>query len=486
MFNQAIPGPEFSFPLSLPLNNLNSLSAESSYRLLLINPFSLSKRGDFHDVHALSPPLALGIIAALTPPHWEVEILDENFGEFEYRPADLVGITAMTANVNRAYELARIYRERGIPAVIGGIHASMMPLEAMDHVHTVVTGEAESVWQEVIADVESRQLKRRYDGKLLPMAGAPLPRRDLFHSSYTYANIQTTRGCPMKCDFCSVHTFNGSHYRERPVEEVLDELETIANDKVYFVDDNIIGYSKRSRERARELFRGMIRRGIRKDWYCQASLNVADDEEVLQLMADSGCRMILIGIESEKVHQLEEANKVLNLRMGIESYNEVFDRIHKYGISVLGALIYGLDSDTRQDLFDRTRFAIESRMDAMQATIVTPLPGTELFKRLEREGRLVFTNFPEDWEHYHFMEVVHRPGQMSQQTLMDAMLENWDILYDHKVIQKKMLQTLKFTGSKKAAAWSYLSNVERHNVVFGRRRAPLDPTVLLRGSGEIA
>jgi radical SAM superfamily enzyme YgiQ (UPF0313 family) len=278
-----------------------------------------------------------------------------------------------------------------------------------------------------------------------------------------------------------VHTFNGSHYRERPVEEVLDELETISHQKVYFVDDNIIGYSKKSKERAKKLFKGMIDRGIRKDWYCQASLNVADDEEILKYMAESGCRMILIGIESEKVHQLEEANKTLNLKMGIDSYNEVFDRIHEYGISVLGALIYGLDSDTREDLFDRTRFAISSRMDAMQATIVTPLPGTGLFQRLEKEGRLIYTDFPGDWEHYHFTEVVHQPIEMTSRELMDAMMENWGILYDHKVIQKKMLETLKYTGDRKAAAWAYLSNVERHNVVFGRTRAPLDPEKFLKG-----
>jgi radical SAM superfamily enzyme YgiQ (UPF0313 family) len=446
--------------------------------LLLINPFSQYKKRELVDVHAMSPPLALGIIAALTPAHWEVEILDENFEDYAFRDADLVGITAMTASVNRAYELAGIYREKGVKTVIGGIHASMLPDEAGQYADVVVTGEAESVWMQLIADFDAGRLQARYDGKLLPMDNAPLPRRDLFHPGYTYANIQTTRGCPMKCDFCSVHTFNGSHYRERPVEEVLDELQTIPHQKVYFVDDNIIGYSKKSKERARKLFKGMIERGINKDWYCQASLNVADDEEVLKYMADSGCRMILIGIESEKVHQLEEANKILNLRMGIESYNEVFDRIHQYGISVLGALIYGLDSDTRHDLFDRTNFAIECRMDAMQATIVTPLPGTGLFNRLQSENRLLYTNFPADWERYHFMEVIHRPVTMEPAELMDAMWENWSIMYDHKVIQKKMLQTLKATNSKKAAAWSYLSNVERHNVVFGSKD-PLDPAKFL-------
>jgi len=450
-------------------------------KLLLINPFSRHKKKDLYDVHAMSPPLALGIIAAHTPSNWEVEILDENFEDFTYREADLIGLTAVTASVNRAYEIAGIYRKKGVTTVIGGIHASMMPDEAQGYVHVVVTGEAESVWKELMQDFEQGKVKSRYDGKLLPMDKAPMPRRDLFHPDYAYANIQTTRGCPMQCDFCSVHTFNGNHYRQRPVEEVLDELETIPHERIYFVDDNIIGYNSQSTARAKALFKGMIERGIKKDWYCQASLNFADDEEVLEYAAKSGCRMVLIGIESEKVDQLKEANKKLNLKMGTSSYDDVFDKIHKYGISVLGALIYGLDSDSKQDLFDRSKFAIESHMDAMQATIVTPLPGTSLFKRLDKENRLIYTNFPKDWEHYHFLEVVHEPVKMKSGELMEAMWENWDLLYKHRTLQKKMLQTLKATRDVRAAAWSYLSNVERHNIVFGSKRPPIDPQEFLKG-----
>ncbi|MCD4725056.1 MAG: hypothetical protein K8R63_09470, partial [Bacteroidales bacterium] len=219
-------------------------------------------------------------------------------------------------------------------------------------------------------------------------------------------------------------------------------------------------------------------------WYCQASLNVADNEEVLKYAAESGCRMILIGIESEKEEQLREANKRLNLKMGIEQYKEVFDRIHKYGISVLGALIYGLDSDSKQDLFDRTQFAIDSGMDAMQATIVTPLPGTGLFRRIEKENRLLSTNFPVDWKHYHFLEVVHKPVKMRTEEFMDAMLENWSIMYNDKLLQKKMLRSLKATHNAKAAAWAYLSNVERHNAVFRGIKKPLDPNILLKGIGN--
>jgi len=450
-------------------------------KLILINPWNQYTKHGYYDTHALSPPLALGIIASLTPPDWEIEIIDENFDEFKFKEADLVGITAVTANINRAYELSSIYRKANIPTVIGGIHASMLADEAATFFDVVLIGEAESTWRHLINDFEKGKLKNRYQGELLPMVNMPIPRRDLFHPSYTYANIQTTRGCPMNCDFCSVHIFNGSRYRQRPVEEVLDELETIPQDLVYFVDDNIIGYSRQSAERAISLFKGMIGRGIKKDWYCQASLNVADNEEVLKYAAESGCRMILIGIESEKEEQLQEINKKLNLKMGIEKYQEVFDRIHKYGISVLGALIYGLDSDSKQDLFDRTQFAIDSGMDAMQATIVTPLPGTGLFHRIEKENRLLSTNFPEDWKHYHFLEVVHKPAKMQSREFMDAMQENWSIMYNDKLLQKKMLRSLKATRNAKAAAWAYLSNVERHNLVFRGIKPPLDPNILLKG-----
>ncbi|MCD4724014.1 MAG: B12-binding domain-containing radical SAM protein, partial [Bacteroidales bacterium] len=276
-------------------------------KLILINPWNQHTKNGLYDTHSLSPPLALGIIASLTPSDWDIEIIDENFDEFKFKEADLVGITAVTANINRAYELSSIYRKADIPTVIGGIHASMLADEAANFFDVVLIGEAESTWRQLINDFENGKLKNRYQGELLPMVNMPIPRRDLFHPSYTYANIQTTRGCPMNCDFCSVHIFNGSRYRQRPVEDVLDELETIPQSLVYFVDDNIIGYSKQSAERAIKLFKGMIERGIKKDWYCQASLNVADNEEVLKYAAESGCRMILIGIESEKEEQLREA-----------------------------------------------------------------------------------------------------------------------------------------------------------------------------------
>ncbi len=220
---------------------------------------------------------------------------------------------------------------------------------------------------------------------------------------------------------------------------------------------------------------------LKKDWYCQASLNIADNDEVLKYASESGCRMILVGIESEKVDQLMETNKKMNLKIGIDHYEEAFQKIHSYGISVLGALVFGLDSDSLQDLKNRAQFAINSGIDAMQATIVTPLPGTGLFKRLQKENRLLYTNFPKDWEHYHFHEVSHIPIKMTSKELGDAMNDCWKTMWSEKTVYRKMLKTLKETKNAKAATWAFASNTERHNTAFGKGKAAWDIEKILKG-----
>lgn len=461
------------------------MTSKKRNKLLLINPFNQAKTDETFDKRSISPPLGLGMIAGLTPKDWDIEIIDENFDVFKYKEADLVGITVLTSAAFRAYEISEIYRKKGIPTVLGGIHVSMLADEAEQYADTIVIGEAEIVWKTLLDDFLNNKLKKRYVGELKGLENSVHPRRDLFHPGYTYANIQTTRGCPMNCDFCSVHTFNGNKYRERPVDEVLDEIETIDDEHLFFVDDNLIGYTKDSAKRAISLFKGMIDRGIKKDWYCQASLNIADNEEVLKYAAESGCRMILIGIESEKIDQLQETNKKMNIKIGVDHYEESFQKIHKHGISVLGALVFGLDSDSLEDIKNRTKFAIESGIDAMQATIITPLPGTGLYKRLEKEGRLLYTNFPKDWEHYHFLEVSHKPIKMTPQELSDAMKECWTQLWDKKTVYRKMLKTLKQTKNVKAAAWAFASNTERHDLAFGDKAESWDIDRLLGVNSEI-
>ena len=433
-------------------------------KLVLVNPVNPVRTGLTVNRSSRFPPIGLGIVAALTPEHWDVELVDENWEPFAYREADLVGITAFTASARRAYEIAAAYRERGVPVVMGGIHASMCTQEALHFVDAVVVGEAEMVWPQVVADVEAGQLKRVYRGEWTDLVGLPHPRRDLFHPGYIFASVQTSRGCPMDCDFCSVTAFNGRRYRRRPPEEVLDELATIPQKMLFFVDDNIIGYGGKSREQTLAIFKGMVERKLDKRWFCQASLNFADDENVLQWASRAGCKMVFLGLEADEVDALVEVNKRLNLQRGVQSYDEAFRRIHRAGIAVLGAFIFGMDGDTPEKLRHRTDYMIHSGIDVMQTTYLTPLPGTRLFDRLQREGRLLYTDFPRDWDRYDMAEVIHQPAGMEPAALAHMMHTCNQRTYSRPVLLRKALRALWQTRDPVATMFAWRSNVNYRNV----------------------
>jgi len=427
-------------------------------KLLLVNPVNPNRLGLSINLSGRFPPLGLGIIAALTPGTWDVELVDENFQRFTPRDADLVGLTSFTASITRAYEIAGVYRKRGVPTVIGGIHVSMVPEEAARYVDTVVIGEVEGVWLTLLEDLESGKLKQMYRGELAAEASLPGARHDLFHPDYMFGSIQTARGCPMDCEFCSVSAFNGRRYRQRDVDSVLDELETIRPRLVYFVDDNLYGYGKQASERALRLFRGMVERGIKKDWFTQASINFGEDEEVLEWAARSGCRMVLLGLEAETAAALKDATKHLNLKR-LDEYAEVFRRIRSHGIAVLGSFIFGMDSDTPAALRSRTEFILRSDVDAVQMSLMTPLPGTRLFARLRDEGRLLYTSFPGDWAHYDMTEVVFKPRLMEPAELFDGMVEAGSRVYNPVALWCRYLRTLGAVRNCATAWWAYSSNL---------------------------
>lgn len=445
---------------------------EKRKTLLLINPALRTGSGFIVNKDTRYQPLSLGIIASLTPSDWKVKIIDENFREFKYYEADFVGLTAFSSTVARAYEIAQIYREKGIPTVIGGIHASMCPDEAGHYVDSVVIGEAESIWHAVIADFESNQLKKTYKGSFTDLIQSPKPRRELFHPGYVFASIQTTRGCPMNCDFCSVTAFNGAHYRNRPIDEVMDEMEEIPQRNIFILDDNIVGNTKKAQERAIELFKAMIDRGIRKDWIGQASLNVADNEEVLKYAALSGCRMLFIGIESEREDQLKDVNKRLNAKMGVNSYDEVFKKMHKYGIAVIAGFIFGWEDDTRERIDHRVRFTRSCHADSIQSTFMTPLPGTKLFDRLKREHKLVMDNFPNDWKYYGYEHLVFRPDTIDREEMEAYILKGIDKVYSPTFLKWRMIRTWYRTGNFITAYWSYMSNWNYRSMAFGKIKKP--------------
>jgi len=434
-------------------------------KLVLVNPVSPLRMGLSANSSSRFPPLSLGIIASLTPSSWEVELVDENFTPFSYRAADLVGITAFSSSATRAYEVAAMYRQERVPVVMGGIHASLCSDEASQFVDSVVIGEAESVWGGLLEDAAAGRIQTVYRGDWEGLANLRQVRRDLYHDQYEFASIQTSRGCPLDCDFCSVTQFNGRRYRRRPPAQVLEELESIPQELIFFVDDNIVGYGQQDRQQALEIFKAMAERGLNKRWLCQATVDVADDEVLLEWASRAGCRMMFLGMEAEDLDALAAVNKRLNLRRGA-AYSEAFDRIHKAGIAVLGAFIFGMDSDTSDKLYRRAEYIINSGVDAVQATVLTPLPGTRVFAQMQEEGRLLYTNFPHDWDRYNMTEVVYRPKQIEVNELSQVMRDCTRRIFDMDVLKAKARRTLKETGRGDATEFAWQANINYRNIAM--------------------
>ncbi|HNQ22962.1 MAG TPA: radical SAM protein [Phycisphaerae bacterium] len=376
-------------------------------RVYLINPcnplVSLIHVKESHWNHyRVWKPLSLLVLAALTSPEWDVEIFDENVGMRDYKTLprpDLVGITAFTSQANRAYEVAAEFRQRGVPVVMGGIHASMCPEEALPRVDSVITGEAESVWARVLADVQQGTLKAGYAGGHANINEIPPARHDLLTDSYAFGAIQTTRGCPLNCSFCSVTTFNGYRYRQRPIDEVVREFAAIREKHVLVVDDNLIGTRAEHIARAKDLFRALIRAKLGKQWIAQATINMADDEELLTLAAQAGCTGVFVGFESLTAEGLGALGGKRRLLEGRDFADSV-RRIQRHKILVAGSFIMGLETDEPGIGARIAEAGIRYGVDFLNALFLTPLPGTRLWDQMAAEGRIAANTFPEDWKYY--------------------------------------------------------------------------------------
>jgi radical SAM superfamily enzyme YgiQ (UPF0313 family) len=358
--------------------------------------------------------LTLTSLAALTPPEIDVRITDENVDPIDFEEdVDLVGITGMVMHAPRAYEIASRFRQRKIPVVMGGPHASSLPLEAKEHVDSVVIGEAESVWAGLIEDVKKGDLKPFYKADAFcSMEHLPRPRLDLLKkNAYMTVNcVQTTRGCPYQCDFCHVTHFFGKTYRCRPVDEVIEEVKQLQGEFIVFIDDNIAG----NRHYAKELFTRL--KPLKKKWASQASITLTRDPELLKLAADSGCVSLFVGIESLSPDNLKEVNKSFNRA---SQFEDGIKAIHDHDIMIVAGLIFGLDHDD-EGVFERTlRFCERNRIELPSFFLLTPLPGTPLFQRMEAEERLLH----KDWEKYNGATVVFKPKLMTEETLQRGF--NW-------------------------------------------------------------
>jgi radical SAM superfamily enzyme YgiQ (UPF0313 family) len=427
------------------------LESEALLKILLINPGQLEDAGEdqfagridsvFFRVKPFSRtyfgiPLAIPTLAGLTPQNHEVIIIDEMVEPIDFdAPCDLVGLSAMTCKAERAYQIAREFRNRGVKTVMGGIHATMCPDEAACHVDCVAVGEADTLWPVILSDAEKGDLKQRYTAEEFPdVTLLPPPRHDLTpHTRYFSFFLQTTRGCPRSCKFCTVTAVNGKVLRKKSPDQVILEVEAaiglpnklrptivdrergnqkrkVASGTIFFVDDNFAIDREHALSVCRALRAFQDEKNVHINWFTQCDVNTGFDDELLFAMKDAGCMNIFMGFESLSRDTLNAMKKNIN---SPDRYLECIRNIEKHGIEVTVSVIVGTDFETRHSGEEMAAFAIKNQIFYLFPNIMTPYPGTRLMEEMESEGRVLLR----EPELYNIRNVVFQPKQMSPMEL---------------------------------------------------------------------
>jgi radical SAM superfamily enzyme YgiQ (UPF0313 family) len=380
-------------------------------RVKLIFPGRRMRALEIRGKNHLIPSETLTTLAAVTPPQHEVTIEDENVQRLHLddRP-DVVGITVYTFLAPRAYEIADHYRARGVHVVLGGLHVTGRPEEALEHADTIVVGEGDCVWPRFLADLEAGRTARRYRADVAaPLDDLPLPRVELLDGSryLSTASVSATRGCPHRCQYCFNSVDGASPFRKRSIGGIVRQLTALRDSGhpyAVFFDDNLTA----DRRFARALCEALKGLGVR--WRCAASIEVADDEELLQRLAESGCESLFIGLESVNADSLNEAHKHQNR---VREYERQIAAIHRQGIMLNASFVFGFDHDGPDVFASTLDFAVHNKLGSINFHILTPYPGTGLFKRLETEGRILTY----DWSRYDTAHAVFRPARMTPEEL---------------------------------------------------------------------
>lgn len=389
----------------------------AKHKLLLVNP---KPEESWWDLVKL-PPLWSVTLGSVVPDNWDVEIIDENVQTLNpgKEKADLVGLTATTSVAPNTYRIATDFRGRGIPVVMGGIHATTCPDEALNYVDSVVIGRAEDSFPSLLRDFENGNMKKKYFSRPTYLKDTTPIRHDLLdYSRYTLALVETSKGCPYECDFCSAYLVSGKVPDYKDSDIVIDELERIQKNEIMFVDDNIYGKSRRAREHVKGLFTKL--KGMNIRWAGQATPDACEDEEFLKLASESGCKNLLVGVETlNKSIYVGHKNKPKNMKAAIK-------KAHDYGITITGTFIFGWDSDDKTVFPEAVDSVFDWELDGNRFEILTPLPCTEVYRRYDGENRIFRKNYPEDWGLYNLRHAVFRPAHMTPEELETGTLEALD------------------------------------------------------------
>lgn len=410
-------------------------------------------------------PLVFAILKARTPAHIAIHMIDERVEPFVPVETDLVAMTVETYTARRAYEIAAFYRARGVPVVMGGHHPSVVPDEALQHADAVVTGDAEGVWERLLADARAGRLQRLYRQEAADRAIDTVRFDRSVFAGRKYAPVslvQVGRGCRFACDFCSIHAFYGTRREQRPAADVVAELEQLPKGRmVFFVDDNLLW----KRDRFVELLRAIA--PLKRRWSCQISIDVARDEELLDLMAEAGCALVLIGFESLDPANLKQMRKNWNGVSG--SYDDVIARFHRRGIMIYGTFVFGYDQDGPEAFARTARFARDANLAVANFNPLTPMPGTGLYDRLERQGELLRPGWWID-PAYRYGEAIYAPKGMSADQLRDGPMAARRIFYGWPSILRRAARGLLLWGHPVHTGLMVLANVISRREI-GRKHA---------------
>jgi radical SAM superfamily enzyme YgiQ (UPF0313 family) len=407
-------------------------------KILLVAP--VHRKQNFKRYFQVAP-LNLMMIAALCDTDCDVSVVDENIDIIDYdRPVDLVGIGSNTSEIKRAYEIADTFRKRGVKVVMGGIHVSALPQEAARHADSVVIGEAEGLWEQVLRDFRNQALSKFYRHRHLPdISGLPAPDRIVLNKKrYLTKNVlQITRGCPHHCIFCSVTRFFGNTYRVRSQNQVIREIDSMNGNFLIFLDDNIFG----DPDYAAGLMEKLI--PLKKKWVSQCTLRLANNKKLMDLAAKSGCMGMFIGLESVSSDSLKASGKPIQF----DRYREMIQRILDSGIAIDGSFVFGFDNED-VSIFEKTLdFILKIKLPAATFSVLTPYPGTKLMEKLDQEGRIIDRN----WEHYSGTHAVFKPAKMTPERLEQGRAWIKQEFYAYANIHKR----IDFSGQHALYQWLY-------------------------------